>query len=180
MKKTIFIILMVAILKACTSPSPIEQELRQVINKPLNIEMFDSILHCNSVLTMKQLRENYKYISIVYLQEGCTPCFPKFRDWHLKMDSIYTPSNYTVLFIFGGEYNGYFNSKESKIANLENRYYTIVDSKFAYLNQNSDIPRWIVDSSLLIDQEKRIKMVGAPWVNEDMKNLFYETVNNEQ
>ena len=63
---------------------------------------------------------------------------------------------------------------------VDDHYYTILDSKYEFLNKNSSIPRWIIDSSVLIDSENKIKMAGAPWVNEDMKNLFYEIVSDNQ
>ncbi|NLP14370.1 MAG: hypothetical protein GX383_07885 [Clostridium sp.] len=39
---------------------------------------------------------------------------------------------------------------------------------------------WIIDASVLIDSENKIKMVGAPWANADMTELFYKTVNSHQ
>ncbi|HTO14150.1 MAG TPA: hypothetical protein VLZ83_00130 [Edaphocola sp.] len=47
-----------------------------------------------------------------------------------------------------------------------------------YLNSKHSkyILRWIIDAGILIDAENKIKMLGAPWLNEDMTELFYKTI----
>ena len=55
-----------------------------------------------------------------------------------------------------------------------------MDPEGKFLEQNKEIPRWIIDASVLIDSENKIKMVGAPWLNKDMTELFYKTVRSEQ
>jgi len=55
-----------------------------------------------------------------------------------------------------------------------------MDTEFQFLEANKDIPRWIIDASVLIDSENKIKMVGAPWANAAMTELFYKTVNRQQ
>lgn len=49
-------------------------------------------------INISDLRKNYKFISLVYLQNDCEPCYTKFIEWHNKMDSISYSDNYTVLF----------------------------------------------------------------------------------
>lgn len=82
------------------------------------------------------------------------------------MDSLDTPFDYTVLFIIGGEEYSEFMKNVLDIEYVEDKFYTIMDSEFRFLENNKDIPRWIIDSSILIDSENKIKMVGAPWLNE--------------
>ena len=40
--------------------------------------------------------------------------------------------------------------------------------------KNKDIPRWIIDASVLINSENKIKMVGAPFATPEMTELFHE------
>ena len=96
------------------------------------------------------------------------------------MDSIDSPDNYSVLFVIQGDSYETFLNEVLNISYVEDHFYTIMDPEFEFISQNGSIPRWIIDSSVLIDSENKIKMVGAPWVNEDMKNLFYETVSDNQ
>jgi len=57
---------------------------------------------------------------------------------------------------------------------VKDKFYTIMDSEGKFLENNSDIPRWMFDASLLIDSENKIKMVGAPFATAEMTELFYE------
>jgi hypothetical protein len=114
---------------------------------------------------------------VVYLENGCQPCYPKFIDWQQKMDSIGCPENHSVLFvILGNSYEEFF-TEVLNVHSVEDHYFTIMDSQYEFLSRNDNIPRWIIDSSVLIDSENKIKMVGAPWINEDMTKLFYEIVS---
>jgi hypothetical protein len=180
MKKFLFPFLTVSLLMACSSPSQTEKELREVLNKPLGIKVFSTVQHRDSTLIFDKFREAHEFLSVVYLQDGCMPCYPKFIEWHQKMDSLATIDNHTVLFVIQGESYDEFMRKVLDTEYLDDRYFTIMDPDFKFLDSNKDIPRWIIDASVLIDSENKIKMVGAPWVNEDMKNLFYKTVKNEQ
>lgn len=51
---------------------------------------------------------------------------------------------------------------------VDDKFHTIMDPEGKFLEANKDIPRWIIDSSMLIDRDSKIKMVGAPWLNEEM------------
>jgi hypothetical protein len=172
--------LMLFLFISCTQPTQTEKELREVLNTQLNLTMLDAVLHKDSVLSLLSYRGIYEFMSVVYLQDGCNPCYPKFIEWHQKMDSLEAINNHTVLFVIQGDSNIEFMRKVMSLGFVDDRYYTIMDPDFKFLDSNKDIPRWIIDASVLIDSENKIKMVGAPWVNEDMKNLFYKTVKNEQ
>ena len=65
------------------------------------------------------------------------------------------------------------------VAYVEDKYYTIMDPYSKFLTSNKDIPRWMMDGSLLIDSENKIKMVGTPWANKEMTALFQSIVNEQ-
>jgi hypothetical protein len=180
MKNLLFVLLTVSLLMACSQLSQTEKELREVLNTSIQFGTLDTITHMGSLLTLKQLCDSYKYKSVVYLENGCMSCYTKFAEWHQKMDSLELGENYTILFVIRG--NGYsdFMSKVLDLGYVNDRYYTIMDANYSFLDANENIPSWIIDASVLIDSENKIEMVGEPWLNEDMKNLFYEIVNNEQ
>ncbi|GAO30653.1 hypothetical protein JCM15548_12948 [Geofilum rubicundum JCM 15548] len=60
---------------------------------------------------------------------------------------------------------------------IDEKYYIIIDPKQEFFISNKDLPNWIMNSSMLIDSENKIKMVGSPWINEDMANLFHEIIS---
>jgi hypothetical protein len=177
MKKILFPITLAFFVLSCVSPSQTEKELQAVLNTTIQFGKLDTIQDMRSLLTLQQLLDNYEYKSIVYLQDGCEPCYPKFIKWHQKMDSIACPDNFSVLFVIHGNSYEDFMINVLNVDHVDDNYYTIMDPEFQFLAANKDIPRWIIEASVLIDSENKIKMVGAPWINEDMTKLFYEIVS---
>ena len=47
-----------------------------------------------------------------------------------------------------------------------------MDDSLSYLLNNNDIPRWIIDGSVLIGPDNKIKMIGEPWTTNEMTALF--------
>ncbi len=180
MKYTLLIFSGILALISCNRLSQTEIELRDNLNKVLQLDMFETVQQANNIMPFGEFRQQYQYLSVVYLQNGCQPCYPKFIEWQQKMDSIGVPDNYTVLFIIQGESYEEFMTEILDIGYVEDRFYTIMDTERRFMSKNKTIPMWIIDGSILIDPENKIKMVGAPWINEDMTKLFYETVNGEQ
>lgn len=176
-----FTLALSVILIFCSQPSQTEKDLKEVLNSSLNLEKFDTIQHKGSLLTLQELYDNYDFISVVYLQDGCQPCYPKFVEWHQKMEELDQVPGHTVLFIIQTKKYKNFISKVKVLGReIDEKYFIITDPDLTFVINNSEIPDWIINSSMLIDSENKIKMVGSPWINEDMKNLFYETVKNEQ
>lgn len=173
-----FIFLIIS--SSCTQLSQTEKDLRENINKTLHLNMFETVQQANSLLSYKEFREQNNYISVIYLQNSCNPCYPKFIEWQQKMDSLIIEDSYTVLFVIKGNSYSEFMTTVLDFDYVDDKFYTIMDPDGKFLEQNKEIPRWIIDSSILIDSENKIKMVGTPWINEDMKKLFYEIVKNEQ
>lgn len=175
---TQFIILL--FLFSCNQISSTEKELREIINTSLQVKQFDTVIHKSTILPFKEVREMHDYLSIIHLQNGCKPCYPKFLEWHQKMDSLFLNDNHALLFVIQGNDYSEFMTHVLDIDFVDDKYYTIMDPESKFLEQNKDIPKWIIDAGILIDAENKIKMVGAPWLNEDMTELFYKTVNSEQ
>lgn len=180
MIKSLSLITITLLTISCSQPTQTEKDLRDTINKKLHLEMFEMVRQGNVFLSLNELRQQYKFLSVIYLKNGCNPCYPKFIEWQNKMDSIGCPDNYSVLFVIGGESYEDFMTEVLNIDYVDDHYYTIMDPEFEFLSQNDSIPKWIINSSVLIDSENKIKMVGAPWINDDMMELFNKTVNGEQ
>lgn len=180
MNKMLFSLLSVSIFFACSQLSETEKELSESINKTLHLTMFDNVRQVNTLMPFEEFRSRYKFLSVVYLQNGCDPCYPKFIEWQQKMDSINTPDDYTVLFVYKGESYDEFMTHVLDISYIDDKFYMIMDPKGEFLERNKDIPRWIIDAPVLIDAENKIKLVGTPWINEDMTELFYEIITNSE
>ncbi len=169
------------VLSSCTSPSQSEKELREALNATLILDFIDSVLHKDSTIDFNLFREKHDFLSVVYLQNGCLPCYPKFVEWHKKMAEMGDIANYSILFVLQTDsYNDFMLNVQELGEAIDEKYYIIIDPDHQFVINNSQIPDWVLNSSMLIDSENKIKMVGAPWVNKDMKNLFFKTVSNEQ
>ncbi|HTO14153.1 MAG TPA: hypothetical protein VLZ83_00145 [Edaphocola sp.] len=180
MNKLLYTLSIIMMFFSCTQLPQTEKELRENINKTAHLNLFETVQQANSLLSYKDFRNQNKNLSLVYLQNSCNPCYPKFIEWQQKMDSINTPNDYTVLFIINGDSYNEFMTHVLDIEYVEDKFYVIMDPEGKFLEQNKDIPRWIIDAGILIDAENKIKMVGAPWLNEDMTKLFYKTISSEQ
>jgi len=161
-------------INSCTRLSTKEKELQNNLNKALKLDMFETVQQGNIIMSFNEFRKKYKYISVVYLEDGCRSCYSKFIEWQDKMDSITNRNDYTVLFVIQGFSYDQFMVRVTDIQQIKDHYYTIMDKDYKYLHNNKNIPKWIIDSSVLIDPENKIKMVGAPWLTKEMKKLFYK------
>lgn len=149
------------------------KEISKTLNNQIAFEFFDSISYGKGSLSFSDFRRQYEFISVVFLQEGCAPCYPKFVEWHRKMKSITQPDNYTTLFVINARSYKHFIDGSVGYEHIDERYYHVIDPENRFLQNNSDIPRWIIDRTLLIDQENRIKLIGAPYATEDMTKVFH-------
>jgi len=166
---------LILVIMACKEVSPRKKELKENIGKTINLNTFRTVQQANKTLYFEEFRKNHKYISIVFLQNNCNPCYPKFIQWQQKMDIINTSDDYTVLFIILGKSYSEFMAKVLDIKFIEDKFYTVMDPEGEFLENNKDIPQWIIDSSVLIDEENKIKMVGEPFATPEMTKLFHET-----
>jgi len=144
--------------------SPEEEMIRETLDKTVNINLFDSIRKGGESFHFTEFREKYDYISLVYLEDGCNPCYPKFVDWHGKINSFLDYKNYTVLFVIRTNSYERFLEYASEYGDVEDHLYLVVDRHNRFLDNNRDIPRSILDRSVLIDRENKIKLIGPPFM----------------
>jgi len=179
MKTSLFILSIISslLLTFCKGLSPKEQVIRDNINKTIHLDMFDSLQCEKTFVLYSKWKKIYKYITIVSLQASCSTCYSKYIEWQTKMDSVNKCDDYTVLFIVRGENFKDFVGKLSKIDMVKNRYYFVIDPENKFMRYNN-IPEWIIESSILIDDKNRIKLIGEPYANPQMTDLFYNVLKH--
>lgn len=163
------------VLGACVQMPPEEREIYELIGKKINLEMFEKVHYKNTEINLDEILRKHKFLSLVYLQDGCAPCYPIYVDWHLKLDSIGIKEHYSVLFIIeGSPYSNFksFLENAMKVDDFEQKFYTVIDTKFSFLTGNPDIPDHLVKRSLTIDKKGRIKLIGVPFASPAMTELF--------
>lgn len=145
----------------------------KVLDLALNIELIDTVRQQEEALSWSDFRTMYHNISIVYLQDGCAPCYPKFIEWHKRMEQIATAGDYTVLFVINARDYVSFTRNTDLYGEIQEKYYYFIDPRNEFFRANSRISRSILDRSLLIDSNNRIKMAGEPFANADMTKVFH-------
>jgi hypothetical protein len=178
MNRITFIPITIIALSSCNRLNTTEQELKNNLNKKLQLNMFETIRHKNDLITYDEFRKQFEHISVVYLQNRCSSCYSKFIEWQNNVDSVAPPDDYTVLFIIQGQSYEEFMTSILDIDYIDDQYYCIIDVNYKFMENNKGIPRWIIDSSILIDSDNKIKMVGAPFATPEMTKLFHKICKN--
>lgn len=173
--KNIFFLIILIILSSCNSASPEYERYNESMGKKINLSMFPSALGMNGEELLDSIRYKYDYFSLVYLQNHCQTCYEKYIEWNKEMDILNT-DNYTVIFIIKGMYDDEFISEVNSIENIEHKYYLIMDPNELFIKRNFSIPKWIIENSLLIDKENRIRLIGPPFYNEKMIKKYLDVV----
>jgi hypothetical protein len=168
---------------SCTQLTPEEKMIKETLGKTVEIGMFESVRQGNREIPFEKFRDEFKFISLVYLEDGCLPCYPRFIEWQTRMDTLDLNDDFSVLFIIRGR------SHESFISNLLQsnseyeisgaRFHMVMDQDYRLLDNNPDIDRWVIDRSLLIDPENKIKLIGPPFASARMTELFYTICNKK-
>ncbi|MGM0505391.1 MAG: hypothetical protein ACQESQ_12265, partial [Bacteroidota bacterium] len=78
----LFIIILLGVVSTnCNNLSPREKQLREIMDEPLKLENFETVQKANNILPFEDLKQDHEYFSVVYLQNSCSPCYPKFIEW---------------------------------------------------------------------------------------------------
>lgn len=179
-------LILTCLIFSCQQKNTVYKEIKQTLKKSLNIEFSEETHLTNGHSSLEEIRQKHPNLSIVYLQNSCAPCYPKFIQWLEGLSKIDLPDNYSVLFIIQGysyqqflnEVNEYIIENLDAVTLIDNPYPVLMDPNFEYIASNISIPQWIIDRTVLIDKDNRIRLVGAPWANDEMTKLFYKTCNN--
>jgi hypothetical protein len=170
--KISIIIIGLFVFLSCSRLTKEQRELRNNINKTVNLNPYDSVRYRDSKISFNEFRSQFDYISVVYLENGCRPCYSKYINWQNKMNSIVLKNKSTVLFIEQGDSYDGFITKVNKIDSVRNKFYFIEDFNFRFLYNNAEIPRWIINRSLLIDKKNKIKLIGEPFASPEIRALY--------
>jgi hypothetical protein len=170
-------IVIVVLLFACTNKSPEYLRYKETMGKNVNLDMFQNFSYKNNILNLEQIRKQYEFISIVYLQENCKSCYEKFITWHKEMKKV-ANENHTVIFIVNGRFDDEFLVGVNSIEHVDINYYLVMDPNSSFLENNSGIPKWIFENSVLIDGNNKVQMIGEPFYNSELTNKFYSIVKN--
>jgi hypothetical protein len=89
------------------------------------------------------------------------------------MEQIAIADDYTILFVINARDYSSFTRNINLHEAIEEKYYYFIDPRNEFFRNNSGISRPILDRSLLIDSNNRIKMVIEPFANADITKVFH-------
>jgi hypothetical protein len=175
--KNLYLSAILIFLYSCTQLTPEEKMIKDTLEKRVEIGMFESIWQGEREIPFGEFRNRYPYISLVYLEDGCLPCYPKFIEWQTRMDTLDLHDNFTVLFIILGiSYERFMDNlheSEPEYEQADDQFHVVMDPDYRFLDNNPDIDRWVIDKSMLIDAGDKIKLIGPPFASPRMSELFY-------
>lgn len=173
--RLLFFLLFIYLL-ACKTESPESKSIKETHGKELKLDMFRTVLYKNDSVSLNTIAKKYNYCYVVYLLDDCSTCYEKYIQWHKKMNKIGISENFTILFIISGKYVDDFLSEVNEIEPIDNSYFIVMDPNYYYTDGNSHVPQWILEQSILIDNNNKIRMVGSPFKNSESLKLFRDLV----
>ena len=175
--KVFYLFITLILLFSCTRLTPEEKMIKETLGKTARTGMFESVRQGDREIPFGEFRDRYPYISLVYLEDGCAPCYPRFIEWQTRMDTLDLHEDFTVLFIIlGRSYERFMDNlheSEPEYKPASDRFHVVMDPDYRFLDNNPDIERWVIDKSLLIDAGDMIKLIGPPFASRRMAELFY-------
>ena len=168
---------------SCSQLTDEEKMIKETLGKTIEIGMFESVRQGAREIPFVEFRDSYPFVSLVYLEDGCSPCYPRFIEWQTRMDTLALSDDFSVLFIIQGHsYESFKNNLLAYSPEYEksgDRFHIVMDPDYRFLDNNPDIDRWVIDKSLLINTENEIRLIGPPFASQKMAELFY-TICNKQ
>jgi hypothetical protein len=165
-------------LLACTELPPEQKSINETLNMHLNTGMFNRLFHKGEWVQMNTFRKQFRFVSVVYLQNECSPCYSKYIEWINFANGVENYRNYSVLFIIKGLDVEDFIAQVDQIEKVNHNQFIIMDPNFYFNDGNTNIPRWILDLSILMDSNNRIRYIGSPYSSELSKNRFLKIIAN--
>lgn len=168
--RILFLVLLIILFYSCYTISKEEKEIIDNVGKEVNLRMVKVIQ--NKDVNFVEFRSKYKFLYLVYLKNGCSPCYSTFIDWQREMPKISEFDNFTILFIINSKSYDEFINNAKKLGLKENIYYSFLDSTDSFINRNIDISTNILKKPLLLNEKNQIIMIGSPFSTPEMTSLF--------
>jgi len=180
MKKAILLCICQLLVISCTQSSYEENLIKDSLNRTIDLGMFEMVLKSDTIVSLESIRNKYSYMYLVYLQDGCKPCYHEYVFWQNEMKGLNVTDAFTVLFIINGESYEKFMSEliiyEPEYDLSSESFYIVMDPDQNYIRTNLEIDHHIIERSIMIDNKNKIKLIGQPFASEQMTVLFKKII----
>lgn len=156
--------------------SPVVKLFKEHLNETISLDGYSHVHSDDSISDYSVFREKYPYLIINYIDEDCSVCKFKLKEWYKYADMLPKNEQLAYVFIYRGEnLVNYLKSILGKERELHPFYYLYSD-EFTYIVNNPHIDRQIIDSGFLIDKENQIKVIGTPLTSSGVKELINKVI----
>jgi hypothetical protein len=172
--KLLFVFAVIAIsLAGCRERPPIDKLFNKHLVKEVILSGYDSVYVAGQAIAYERFREMYPFLTINYVDENCSACKVKIIDWCNNINKIPESKNLAHLFIYRGNDHGKYLSFSCEGAFP---FFVMPSKDFTYIHNNPKIDRQIIDAGFLIDKNNKIKVIGDPFLSENMRYLVAKMV----
>lgn len=180
MKKVLIVCICQFLVISCTQLSSEEKIIKDSLNKSIDLGMFEKVLKSDTKVSFEGFRNRFSYLYLVYLQDGCRPCYQEYVLWQNEMNNLSLADNFTILFIINSESYEKFISElmfyEPEFDLSTERFFIAMDPDQKYIESNSDIDPSVIDRSIMINDKNKIKLIGRPFASKQMTELFQNII----
>lgn len=156
--------------------------IRNNIGKKIVMKGLDVINYLDKTLSYTEFRKKYKYISIIYIDQDCSVCKTTVLEWNKHIKQLKEISgNIAYLFVYRGDKPSmYFkelsDAYQSAYKDNDFCFFIAQDPDFKFITYNNDIPHSVIDASIVIDEHNRITLIGQPFINQRMMELYQKII----
>jgi hypothetical protein len=147
--------------------------LEDLMGKSINF-FNNNVYHVNTKDTVLYEQETYQYTIVVYAHPSdCESCVWKFDEWYLKRKELmYYNENVDFKFIIQSQ--NYDNIGHYIVHALPD-IPVIYDSSGVFIEKNN-LPKEHKYHTFLLDNNKKIVLVGSPIANDKLWNMYKEII----
>lgn len=155
--------------------SPIVKLFKEHLNEKISLDGYSHVFSEDSISDYSVFRDKYPYLIISYIDEDCSVCKFKLKEWYKYADMLPKNEQLAYVFIYRGE--NLMNYLKSVLGKRGlHPFYYLYSEEFTYIANNPHIDRQIIDNGFLIDKENQIRVIGSPLTSSGVKELINKAI----
>lgn len=179
MMKYIKLFLLFVFVVSCKDVPPVVKLFKAHLNKKVELSGFDRVYSQGRTYMYDQFREQYPFLIVNYIDEECSTCKVKLREWYKKCNQLPQYNNLAYVFVFRGkDYENFVKYTVGEKADYP--FFILSSEEFTYVANNPKIDRQIIDGGFLLDSKDCIKAIGSPLMSANMIKLIDKIVKGNQ
>ncbi len=126
----------------------------------------------DSIVPFKQIKQQYRYLSLTYLDETCDVCRFKLQEWNRHAAELPKSPALAYVILFRGDDFETFRRMSLHRDTLYSDFLVVADPEKQFLIDNATVPHELLDNTILIDSAARMLLFGEPFATSAMTELY--------